>query len=497
MTVVTLPFLLMGFRAPLPAREPGPHPPPPHGANLTIEPYPLKRNDGQRVRAELGRLRVPENRSRPGSRRIELAFLRLKSTAARPGPPIVFLAGGPGDSGIETVQGPGFDAFMALTEVADVIALDQRGTGRSEPRMDCPATWDFPLDRPGDPREMLAIAAERVRFCARERLGRGIDLSAYNTRESADDVEDLRQALGAPKISLWGVSYGTHLALATVQRHGRRIHRVILTGTDGPDHAMLKLPSTVEQQLDRVDRLCKADPRVRPILPDFRGLVKTTLARLEEGPVTVEVKDPQSGQNVTVTVGPWDFQFFTAHAVTVTWRLMQLPSQYAPLSRGDFTPLAQETLRFRRGPVPSMMGLPVICAAGASPARRARVRREARETLLGDAINFPFPDLCAALGPMEHGPVFRAPVRSRVPALFISGTLDGNTPVSNADEVRRGFPNSYHLVVEGASHGYDLFYFIPRVRQAMREFLMGQPPSTRRIPLASFPFILENKDTTR
>ncbi len=282
-----------------------------------------------------------------------------------------------------------------------------------------------------------------------------------------------------------------------MRRHGRRIHRIILTGTDGPDHAMLKLPSTLEQQLDRVDRLCKADPRVSQLLPDFRGLVRRTLARLEDGPVTVEVKDPKTGQKVKVTVGPWDFRFFTAHAITVTWRLMRLPSLFAPLSQGDFTPLAQETLRFRRGPVPSMMGLPVICASGASPERRSRVRREARETLLGDVINFPFPDVCEALGPMELGPAFRTPVRSRVPALFISGTLDGNTPVRNADEVRKGFPNSHHLIVEGASHGYDLFYFIPEVRQVMREFLKGQPLSTRRVTLASFPFILEDTGELR
>jgi hypothetical protein len=72
--------------------------------------------------------------------------------------------------------------------------------------------------------------------------------------------------------------------------------------------------------------------------------------------------------------------------------------------------------------------------------------------------------------------------------LFISGTLDGRTPVNNAEEVRRGFPNGEHLIVEGASHGYDLFFFMPKVQEVMREFLKGQPISTARVAVSSFPF---------
>jgi pimeloyl-ACP methyl ester carboxylesterase len=88
----------------------------------------------------------------------------------------------------------------------------------------------------------------------------------------------------------------------------------------------------------------------------------------------------------------------------------------------------------------------------------------------------------------ELGPEFRAPVKSRVRALFISGTLDGRTPVANAEEVLKGFPRGEHLVVEGASHGYDLFYFTPQVKEAMIEFLKGKRLSVQRVTLSSFPF---------
>jgi hypothetical protein len=94
-------------------------------------PFRFKGWRGQEVDAERGFLEVPEDRRDPRSRRIRLGYVRFASTAARPGPPIVYLAGGPGGAGTDAATGPRFPLFMALREVADVIAFDQRGTGLS------------------------------------------------------------------------------------------------------------------------------------------------------------------------------------------------------------------------------------------------------------------------------------------------------------------------------------------------------------------------------
>src|SRR5438045_3908040 len=134
---------------------------------MTIEPYLFETADGQTVQAERGRLVVPENRSNPRGRLIELAFVRFKATAAKPGPPVVYLAGGPGGSGITTAGGPRFHLFMAMRAVGDVIALDQRGVGQSKPSLACPESLNYPLDRPGTREEMLRLFRERSRSCAR------------------------------------------------------------------------------------------------------------------------------------------------------------------------------------------------------------------------------------------------------------------------------------------------------------------------------------------
>ena len=456
--------------------------------DLRLEPYSLVTGRGQKIDAELGWLTVPENRNNASSRLIEIAFVRFKSTAQNPGPPTIYLAGGPGGSGIDTAKGPALPLLMALREIGDVILLDQRGTGISKPNLVCSKAWDFPLDQPGAPKAMLRLSQIRMSECVHQLKSRGIDLNGYNTNESADDVEALSKAIGAAKVNLWGISYGTHLALTIIRRHEGIVNRAILNGIEGPDEAMLKLPSTIQKQLMKLDNLGHSDAKLNTLRLDLLRLTKNLLNQLAKKPVTSEAVDPQTSQKIKVTVGKWDIQFFTAGPITQTWGLKGLPSFYYALSKGDFTPLAQAALSFRRGQIGSMMPWMTICASGASEERYRRIKREGGQSLLGDAINFPFPQICSFLGKPNLGREFRAPVLSAVPVLFISGTLDGRTPVEQAQEVQRGFPHGEHLVVEGASHGFDLFYFFPKQKEIMLDFLKGNSISTTRISILPFQF---------
>jgi pimeloyl-ACP methyl ester carboxylesterase len=200
--------------------------------DLRIKPYTFENAAREKTEAEFGTLLVPEKRSDPHSNLIELAVVRFKSTATKPGPPIVYLAGGPGGSGIGAASGSRFPLFMALREIGDVIAFDQRGTGYSKPNLGCADRLSMPLDVAPSKAIALKAIQESSADCARfwRELQR-VDLTGYNTNESADDLEDLRKALGVKKISLWAISYGTHLALATIRRHPQSIHRAILAGS--------------------------------------------------------------------------------------------------------------------------------------------------------------------------------------------------------------------------------------------------------------------------
>jgi pimeloyl-ACP methyl ester carboxylesterase len=444
---------------------------------LTIEPHVFRTPDGRKLDAELGRLVVLENRTKAGSRPIELVFVRFKSTAERPGPPLVYLAGGPGGSGITLARGARFPLFDAMREIGDVIALDQRGAGRSTPLLACQQRWNFPLDKPGDPEAFLRVALDRCRECAEHWTRQGVDLAGYNTNESADDLEDLRRALNAEKINLLAGSYGTHLALTAIRRHESSIHRAVLAGVEGPDHT-LKLPGYGQAILEQIDRLVKADPELNRRIPDFLGMLKQVLERLDREPVTATVTDLLAGKKVEITVGKFDLQLVIAQSMGSRHAMRSLPKNCEAMSKGDFSFLARTSLEVRRGPVDSAMAFMMDCASGASPERLAQIEREAGQCLLGNAANFPFPEIGAAWGNPDLGPSFRAPVRSSVPVLFVSGTLDGRTPVSNADEVQAGFPNGARFIIEGASHGDDLFVASPSIKHVMVEFMKGKPPST-------------------
>jgi len=456
---------------------------------LKVKPYTFENEKKEKVDAEFGTLLVPENRSNPESNLIEIAFVRFKSTAKNPGPPIVYLAGGPGGSGIWTAKGSRFPLFMAMREIADVIAFDQRGTGFSKPNLGCFDRLSLPLDVAPTREEAIKDLREKSRSCAEYwRDIQRVDLTGYNTNENADDLEDLRKALGANQISLWSISYGTHLAFATMRRHPKSINRAILAGTEGPDHTY-KLPSNIQKHLEDLAAAIKADPQVGKKVPDFLGLMKSVFDHLDAKPETVEITDPQTKLKVKVIVNKFVMQYIVANNIGTTVSA-RFPALFYRASKGDFTNPAQVWLNQSRSEIGSAMSFMMDCASGQTTARRELIARDAKGTLLEDIFNFPFPDVCTEWNAPDLGDEFRSPLKSDIPVLFISGTLDARTPISNAEEYRKGFTNSTHIIVEGAVHSDPLFLSSPKIKEGMMEFLRGQPVTTTKIQAPPIKFVL-------
>jgi pimeloyl-ACP methyl ester carboxylesterase len=340
--------------------------------------------------------------------------------------------------------------------------------------LNCVRTWDFPLKLPGDPARLLPIVRQRLGECAQDVHARGVDLAGYNTEQSADDLEALRRVLGVKRIRLWAVSYGTHLALSAIRRHPASIERAVLVGLQGPDDGMMRSPAAADAQIARLTEHLKADPESRNLFPDLREQLASLLAELDETPAIVPVLEQKTGQKLETAVGRWDLAFFTRPRISQTWGVRSLPEFLGPLLNHDFLPLAAAAFDYRRGPVGSMMAWATICASGVSQDHLRKIQHEAENALLGAAANFPFPEACGAIKVRPLGREFRSPVRSKVPVLFISGSLDGQTPPHRAEEIARGFSRGSSLIVPGASHGFDLFYFRPEVKAAMLEFLTSR-----------------------
>ena len=450
---------------------------------ISFEPYSLKTFDQQEHPAELGKLWVAENRSKNNGRLIQLAFVRLKTTAANPQPPIVFLAGGPGVPGTGIGRVPVyFHLFARLQEVADVILLDQRGTGLSTPNLQCPPGKGLAPDTWEAKEKATQALVELVRACAEHWRVQGVELAAFNTNASADDLEDLRRALGAESISLLGHSYGTELALAAVRRHGEHLHRLVLASVQGPDDDV-KLPVLTEFGLRRLSRLVAEDSEVNHDVPDLTGSLKQALTRLEQQPVAIPYTDPSTGKSVTLRGGKFVLQLLVEMRFKDGRSVPVLPALVATVARGDYSLFAPLVARLHQGfSNLSIMQFPMTCSDGASIERRTLVSRQTAQTVLGDPSDLALdPKLCAEVGNPDLGPEFRSPVWSTVPTLFLSGSMDSETPPSNAENVRWGFPNSVHIIVE---NGFHETLPASEVQDIVVDFFKGQDVSGRRVTFA-------------
>lgn len=412
---------------------------------------------GQSVAAEAGAFSVPFVRSQADSPAITLRFVRFRSTSATPGPPIVFLAGGPGDAATRAFHGMPRAVLESLTALGDVIAFDQRGTGTSEPsNVLCAPRGGAPLDAPFDPAQFVDVMGAQLTSC----LDR-TPVAGFTTVESADDVAALAKAIGAPQVFLLAGSYGTHLALAVARQHPGHVAGMALLGVEGPGDT-LKLPARVDEVLAAID----AEH------PGTIEKIRTLVSRLRESPWT---KTLPNGQRVTV--GAWDLQRRIADALDTVPEITALLSALDPMMAGDYSDLVRFAIPFRSARPINLMHIATDCASYATRERLAAISEQTRSALLGDAINFPMPALCSTPGLPRLGDDFRAPLTSDVPALFVAGTFDGRTPPANAAEIAKGFTRAEVEILPGASHS---LFQDARAMAAVRRLYVSVTRSTSR-----------------
>lgn len=427
---------------------------------------------GEPVDAMAGSLTVPERWGRRSGKTIEIHYVRFPSTGPKPGAPIVYLAGGPGGSGIEAAKGPRFALFMAMREFGDVIALDQRGAGASDHTPECVSDVVIPAERrvaSAEERTLLRKAAEE---CAAFWRAAGHDIAGYTTAESARDLEALRRHLGAKKLTLWGISYGTHLALAAARNMGPKIDRLVLASVEGLDQTV-KLPSETDAYFGRLQAAIDQEPAAKAAYPDAKALIRRVHAALDAEPVMLTVKTRSGDAKLLLTREV--MQRVASALIADPDSASRLLMLYLAADQKFFDPIGGVIGRFSTPGAPErfrLMPLAMDIASGVGAARTARIDKEAATALLGEALNYPMPQLDGALG-LDLGDTFRTLPKSAAPALVLMGTLDGRTYPDEQRAAVKGLARAQIVTVVNAGH--NLLTASPDVTEAIRRFMRGEP----------------------
>jgi pimeloyl-ACP methyl ester carboxylesterase len=413
--------------------------------------------------AYCGTLRVFENRQTRAGRTIDLSIVVLPalSSDARPDP-LFFLAGGPGQ-GAARLARPLRDAFSRIQETRDIVLVDQRGTGKSNP-LECRTPTES-LRAIGEPEQ---AGLDRLRACLQRY---DADLRLYTTPMAMDDLDDVRAFLGYDTVNLFGGSYGTRAALTYLRQHGGRVRSIVLDGVAPHD---MRLPlfaaRDAQRALDRLLADCAADERCAALYRDLAMRVRDLLARLDQRPARVRLVHPRTGVAEDVTV---DARFVASTLFGALYSPLAaslIPALVERAARDDFQ--AMLALAFVNEPAVDNMSigmqLSVLCAEDAPRVEAADVTRASAGTVFGSRLMA----LVSACDFWPRGEVdasYYAPVTSDVPALIFSGELDPITPPSWAEAAARTLlSRARHVVVPGAGHGASGAGCAPRLVQ---EFL--------------------------
>ena len=409
------------------------------------------------VSAYCGTLPVPEDRAQPEGRILELAVALVpgRSKQAKPDP-VFMLAGGPGQSAREAFPSVA-GAFRELLRERDVVLVDQRGTGGSNP-IDCRT--------PGEAAATNATADPEAarRFAADCLAGLDADPRFYTTSDAVLDLEAVRMAIGAEQVNLVGISYGTRVALEYLRRFPERVRTVVLDGVVPPELALgSEHARNLESALDAHFALCEADADCRRQFGSPRELLDALLAELREAPQRVRYRDPLTDETREDDL--------TTAAVAGIVRLYAYAPQLAamlPRSLAEAAAGRREVLMAQARMIESLVGeqialgsqLSVSCAEDAD---RLRVDPADAGTLMGTAF------VAAVLAQCEVWPKgrrpadFNAPVRSDRPVLLLSGELDPVTPPRYGEAVVKHLPNGRHLVAPGQGHNVMAAGCVPRL----------------------------------
>ncbi len=434
---------------------------------------------------DCGWLIVPEDWEKPHEQKLKLPVVVFR--ARNPDPslnPIIYLSGGPGLPALgpngNDIAGWGKDA-NSIYAGRTLVVFDQRGTGLSMPKLECrdgdsPMIW-HPVSKN---REAFGDLTARVHAaysaCAARHLAAGRRLTAFNTLQSANDVEALRRALNLDDVVLWGISYGTRLAMAVMELYPETVSAAILDSIFLPQAVYPTSKTGVfGAVLDRLFKACHADERCAEAYPDLRDRLLRALAQLEKDPAIIEITNFVDSDPLYARIDHTMFLSVLYDQMYSTARVPGLPTLISGVAQGEYWRLKSyvEYIVFG-GRFPGNLAMGVTLAMTCND----NAERASKQTSARDPESYPYLEKFVAgerelwpcaIWPTKPTTRNHAAVSGDIPALLLAGGFDPATTVEMAEIAAESLSAS-HLFIFPAS-GHVQIRDNPCAWEIIREFL--------------------------
>jgi pimeloyl-ACP methyl ester carboxylesterase len=416
---------------------------------LTFKSCALSVARGASVEAWCSTVTVPENHDEPQGKTIDLAVALVTAEGQAAPDPIVMIAGGPGQSALESYPLL-HNAFADARRQRHVLLVDARGTGGSHPlKCENEEGRSAVMEEDDESPEAARDFAARCR----DRLAKTADLRFFTTGDHVRDLDRVRQKLGIEQLNLMGVSYGTRVAQQYAKRYAGHTRTVTLDSVVpnslvlGQEHAR-NLDAALKRQFAR----CREDAACLDHLGDPAVKLDALRARLRAGNLSpVRYRDPLSGE--------WRTEAPTYAHLSLLLRLYAYQPEVAAMlplvvhdaSEGHYESLLAQARAIYGSVSDSIMHgmqLSVICAEDDELVADAADAN----TIMGSAFVDFARAQCEVWPKGRRAADFRTPLSGHLPVLAISGELDPVTPPRYGDEVIKSLPNGRHLILPGQGH---------------------------------------------
>ncbi|WP_147332012.1 alpha/beta fold hydrolase [Geodermatophilus marinus] len=420
------------------------------------------------VQIDCGTLPVPADRADPGAGTVDLAFGVVRTPDPDPAAtPVVYLSGGPGQSTLELVPQAYGQLYEPLARGRDLVLLDQRGTGLSQPSLACEEYGSWVRESLGaglSPEELRTQALDSLEQC-RARLveEEGVDLDDYDSVASAADLDDLRRALGHEQWDLYGISYGTRLAQTVLREHPEGVRSAVLDAAYPVDADLYEeTPSNAVRAMEALFDACAADPACAEAHPDLGRTVRDLVAELDAEPAPLTVVDPATGQRVQDELSGAALAGFLFQSLYSTELVDHLPEIIAAADEGRY-----DTIGLLLGALSQQLDLVAVGQQLAVQCEE-EVAFSSREAVAEAAAEHPlvegFLDGAVTLGPGvfevcdawaagRPDPAADEAVSSDVPVLVFAGELDPITPPRWGEDVVAGLSDARLVLFPHTGHG--------------------------------------------